>query len=140
MIERLCTYNHQYLFDFQGYGQVTKQYQELYRICGEGQFGIVVLSNVPIHREASEAKGNMIIDKDNVRVSKHCQPSGWGANLNRYPTFRHGTQWLSSSPLLQTPRHMAASYPVSSFVVASRGVDRFAPQHTTVSPFCVAYL
>jgi hypothetical protein len=60
-------------FDFEGHGQVTQEYEELYRIWGDGQIGIIGLGNVPIHREALEAKRNMIIDKDNVCVSKHCQ-------------------------------------------------------------------
>jgi 2,4-dienoyl-CoA reductase-like NADH-dependent reductase (Old Yellow Enzyme family) len=69
MTERLCTYNDDDPTDLEGRGQVTKEYEELYRVWGEGQIGTIVLGNLPIQREGLEAKKNMIIDKDNVSTS-----------------------------------------------------------------------
>jgi 2,4-dienoyl-CoA reductase-like NADH-dependent reductase (Old Yellow Enzyme family) len=66
MTERLCTFNEEDITDLENRGQVTKEYEEVYRIWGEGQIGIIVLGNLPIHREGLEAKKNMILDKDNV--------------------------------------------------------------------------
>jgi 2,4-dienoyl-CoA reductase-like NADH-dependent reductase (Old Yellow Enzyme family) len=66
MTERLCTFNDEDPTDLESRGQVTKEYEELYRVWGEGQIGVIVLGNLPIQREGLEAKKNMIIDKDNV--------------------------------------------------------------------------
>lgn len=61
MTERLCTYDET---DLGARGKPTPEYVELYKVWGEGQIGVIVLGNIPIHRENLEAKGNAIIDKD----------------------------------------------------------------------------
>ncbi|EGG10388.1 uncharacterized protein MELLADRAFT_33909 [Melampsora larici-populina 98AG31] len=61
MTERLCTYSET---DLGERGKPTPEYLRLYKLWGEGQIGIIVLGNIPIHRENLEAKGNAIIDKD----------------------------------------------------------------------------
>lgn len=61
MTERLCTYDET---DLGARGKPTPEYIELYRVWGQGKIGIIVLGNIPIHRENLEAKGNFIIDKD----------------------------------------------------------------------------
>ncbi|KAH9819696.1 hypothetical protein DFH28DRAFT_33952 [Melampsora americana] len=61
MTERLCTYSET---DLGERGKPTPEYLRLYKLWGEGQIGIIVLGNIPIHRENLEAKGNAIIDRD----------------------------------------------------------------------------
>ncbi len=75
MTERLCTFNDDDPSDLESRGQVTKEYEELYRVWGQGQIGVIVLGNLPIQREALEAKKNMIIDKDNVSSGAACHAS-----------------------------------------------------------------
>jgi hypothetical protein len=36
---------------------------------GKGQIGVVVLGNIPVHREGLEAKKNAIIDKTSVSLN-----------------------------------------------------------------------
>ncbi|WAR60336.1 hypothetical protein PtB15_9B273 [Puccinia triticina] len=61
MTERLCTYDD---VDLEDRGKPTPEYEELYRVWGEGKIGTIILGNIPVHREYLEAKGNAIIDKD----------------------------------------------------------------------------
>ncbi|KAH9819697.1 hypothetical protein DFH28DRAFT_1105412 [Melampsora americana] len=61
MTEKLCTYSET---DLNERGKPTPEYLRLYKLWGEGQIGIIVLGNIPIHRENLEAKGNAIIDRD----------------------------------------------------------------------------
>ncbi|WAQ88145.1 hypothetical protein PtA15_9A270 [Puccinia triticina] len=61
MTERLCTYDD---VDLEARGKPTPEYEELYRVWGEGKIGTIILGNIPVHREYLEAKGNAIIDKD----------------------------------------------------------------------------
>ncbi len=69
MTERLCTYDETNL---EARGHVTPEYINLYKTWGEGKIGVIVLGNLPIQREALEAKKNMIIDKDNVSSGLSC--------------------------------------------------------------------
>lgn len=61
MTERLCTFSEK---DLGARGKPTPEYLELYRVWSEGKIGIIILGNIPVHREYLEAKGNAIIDKD----------------------------------------------------------------------------
>ncbi|KNE96593.1 hypothetical protein PSTG_10151 [Puccinia striiformis f. sp. tritici PST-78] len=61
MTERLCTYDQE---DLNARGKPTAEYVELYKVWGQGKIGIIILGNIPVHREYLEAKGNAIIDKD----------------------------------------------------------------------------
>ncbi|KAJ9112636.1 hypothetical protein QFC19_000656 [Naganishia cerealis] len=60
MTERLCTYDDN---DLDARGKPTPEYVKTYEEWGKGQIGVVVLGNIPIHREGLEAKKNAIIDK-----------------------------------------------------------------------------
>lgn len=40
MTERLCTYEKD---DLEGRGKTTKEYEELYKVWGEGEIGVIVL-------------------------------------------------------------------------------------------------
>ncbi|KAA1112944.1 hypothetical protein PGT21_016282 [Puccinia graminis f. sp. tritici] len=61
MTERLCTFDK---LDLNARGKPTPEYLELYRVWSEGKIGIIILGNIPVHREYLEAEGNPIIDKD----------------------------------------------------------------------------
>lgn len=61
MTERLCTFSEK---DLDARGKPTPEYLELYRVWSKGKIGIIILGNIPVHREYLEAKGNAIIDKD----------------------------------------------------------------------------
>jgi len=61
MTERLCTFDQ---LNLDSRGKPTPEYLELYRVWSEGKIGIIILGNIPVHREYLEAKGNAIIDKD----------------------------------------------------------------------------
>ncbi|KAJ9112703.1 hypothetical protein QFC22_006205 [Naganishia vaughanmartiniae] len=60
MTERLCTYDDN---DLDARGKPTPEYVKAYEEWGKGQIGVVVLGNIPVHREGLEAKKNAIIDK-----------------------------------------------------------------------------
>ncbi|TFK53606.1 FMN-linked oxidoreductase [Heliocybe sulcata] len=62
MTERLCTWDPDNRAEC---GKPTEAYVNLYKKWGEGQTGMIVLGNVPVHREFLEAAGNAIIDKTN---------------------------------------------------------------------------
>ncbi|KAA1088436.1 hypothetical protein PGTUg99_027830 [Puccinia graminis f. sp. tritici] len=61
LTERLCSYDQ---LDLDARGKPTQEYEELYKVWSQGKIGIIVLGNIPIHREYLEAMGNAIIDKD----------------------------------------------------------------------------
>ncbi|KAA1124333.1 hypothetical protein PGTUg99_027198 [Puccinia graminis f. sp. tritici] len=61
LTERLCSYDQ---LDLDARGKPTQEYVELYKVWSQGKIGIIVLGNIPIHREYLEAMGNAIIDKD----------------------------------------------------------------------------
>ncbi|CEQ38980.1 SPOSA6832_00481, partial [Sporobolomyces salmonicolor] len=55
MTERLCTYSQD---NFDERGKPTPEYLKLYEEWGKGKIGVIVLGNIPIHREGLEAKKN----------------------------------------------------------------------------------
>ncbi|POW14155.1 hypothetical protein PSTT_03242, partial [Puccinia striiformis] len=61
MTEHLCTFDQE---DLDARGKPTDGFVELYRVWGLGKIGIIILGNIPIHREYLQGKGNAIIDKD----------------------------------------------------------------------------
>ncbi|GAA5921372.1 hypothetical protein JCM1841_002462 [Sporobolomyces salmonicolor] len=81
MTERLCTYSQD---NFDERGKPTPEYLKLYEEWGKGKIGVIVLGNIPIHREGLEAKKNAIIDPDSPwdpveafkPVIKACQAEG----------------------------------------------------------------
>lgn len=62
MTERLCTWDPN---NREECGKPTAGYINAYKRWGEGQIGVVVLGNIPVHRDYPEAPGNAIIDKNN---------------------------------------------------------------------------
>ncbi|KZT29212.1 FMN-linked oxidoreductase [Neolentinus lepideus HHB14362 ss-1] len=63
MTERLCTWDPNNRAEC---GKPTEAYANLYKQWGEGQTGVIVTGNIPVHREFLEAAGNAIIDKTNT--------------------------------------------------------------------------
>ncbi|EPQ57037.1 FMN-linked oxidoreductase [Gloeophyllum trabeum ATCC 11539] len=62
MTERLCTWDPDHRAEC---GKPTEGYINAYKRWGEGLTGVIVLGNIPVHRDYLEAAGNAIIDKNN---------------------------------------------------------------------------
>lgn len=45
-------------------GRPTEKHFKLYEEWGRGEIGSIISGNIAVHREALEARGNMVIDYD----------------------------------------------------------------------------